>query len=54
MFEYFDVPAFYISNGAVLSLYSNGGRTTGIVCDSGKDCTYSVPIFNGFSIKYAV
>ncbi|KAJ7022677.1 hypothetical protein C8F04DRAFT_1310439, partial [Mycena alexandri] len=34
MFETFNVPAFYISIQAVLSLYASG-RTTGIVLDSG-------------------
>jgi actin, other eukaryote len=53
MFETFNVPAFYLSNPAVLSLYSNG-RTTGIVCESGYGVTSTSPIYEGFSIPHAV
>ena len=46
MFENFNVPAMYVSNDAVLSLYS-AGRNTGIVLQSGYEVTHAVPIFEG-------
>ena len=36
MFETFGVPALYIANPAVLSMYANGGHTTGVFLDSGN------------------
>ncbi|EOB11592.1 actin, partial [Nosema bombycis CQ1] len=42
MFETFNVPNFYISIQAVLSLYASG-RTTGIVFDSGDGVSHVVP-----------
>ena len=50
MFETFDVPALYLANQAVLSLYSSGGRTTGLVLDSGDGITNAVPIFEGYPL----
>merc|ERR1719354_1260331 len=41
-FETFNVPAFYVSIQAVLSLYA-AGRTTGVVLDSGDGVTHAVP-----------
>lgn len=52
-FDQFQVPAFYVSVQAVLSLYSSG-RTTGLVYDSGDGVTHVVPVFDGFSLKHAV
>jgi len=52
-FETFNVPAFYVSIQAVLSLYASG-RTTGIVVDSGDGVTHTVPIYEGFSLPAAV
>ena len=51
MFETFNVPAFYISNQAVLSLYTSG-CTTGLALSSG-DATYAVPVYEGFSLPHA-
>src|ERR1700704_3695985 len=44
MFETFSVPAMYVANKAVLSLYASG-RTTGIVLDSGDGVSHTVPIY---------
>jgi len=53
LFETFNVPAFYVSIQAVLSLYSSG-RTTGIVLDSGDGVTHVVPIYAGFSLPHGI
>jgi actin-related protein len=46
MFETFNVPNFYVTIQAVLSLYASG-RTTGVVVDSGDGVTHTVPIYEG-------
>ncbi|XP_071942862.1 actin, cytoplasmic 2-like [Antedon mediterranea] len=53
MFETFEVPAMYITTQAVLSLYAVG-RRTGIVFDSGEDVSYIVPIYEGYTLPYAI
>lgn len=46
LFETFKVPAMYVANPCVLSLYASG-RTTGIVLDSGDCVSHAVPIYEG-------
>ncbi|XP_006871797.1 PREDICTED: actin-related protein T2 [Chrysochloris asiatica] len=53
MFETFNVPAFYLSDQAVLALYASA-CVTGLVVDSGDGITCTVPIFEGYSLPHAV
>ncbi|EDV29474.1 uncharacterized protein TRIADDRAFT_18605, partial [Trichoplax adhaerens] len=53
MFENFNVPYLYVATEALLSLYESG-RTTGLVFDSGDGVSYSVPIYEGCVLDYAV
>lgn len=51
MFETFNVPAMYVKIGGVLSLYDSG-RTTGVVLDSGKGVTHTIPVYEGFNLPF--
>jgi len=53
MFETFNVPTFYVSIQAVLSLYASG-RATGIVLDSGDGVTHTGPIFEGYTLPHSI
>lgn len=49
MFETFGVPALYVENQSVLSVYSCG-RTSGLVVESGAGCSYTTPVHEGFHL----
>lgn len=53
MFETFNVPAMYVQIQSVLALYGSG-LTTGCVLDSGDGISHSVPIYEGYSIPFAI
>uniref|UniRef100_A0A7S0XM23 Actin n=1 Tax=Pseudo-nitzschia delicatissima TaxID=44447 RepID=A0A7S0XM23_9STRA len=53
MLESLGVPALYVNNQAVLSLYASG-RTTGCVLDSGHGVTHAVPIYERYLLPHAV
>lgn len=53
MFETFKVPAMYLTDSAVLSLYATG-RTTGLVLESGHMGTHAVPIYEGYKMPYGI
>ncbi|XP_062405559.1 actin-like protein 7A [Sardina pilchardus] len=46
-FETFRVPALYVENQSVLSMYSCG-QTSGLVVESGEGCSYATPVHEGF------
>ncbi|KAJ5066494.1 actin domain-containing protein [Anaeramoeba ignava] len=50
MFETFNVPAFYLANSSILSLFASG-RKTGIVCEIGDQLTSVVPIYEGIDLE---
>jgi len=52
-FEKFHVPAVFVAEQAILSLYASG-RTTGVVLDSGHGVTHCVPVYEGFRLPHAV
>ena len=52
MFETFSTPTFYLSVTSVLALFSEG-RETGVVFDSGEECSHVVPVYDGYSLPYA-
>eukprot|EP01089_Gocevia_fonbrunei_P014103 TRINITY_DN3793_c0_g2_i1.p1 TRINITY_DN3793_c0_g2~~TRINITY_DN3793_c0_g2_i1.p1 ORF type:complete len:696 (+),score=119.03 TRINITY_DN3793_c0_g2_i1:3-2090(+) len=52
LFETFSVPAFYVHQQPVLSLYASG-RTTGLVVDSGDGSTNVVPVYEGHALAHA-
>jgi len=53
VFETFNIPAFYVSKRAALSLYASE-RLSGTVVDIGSDVTHITPIFEGYCLPHAV
>ncbi|KAL6040035.1 hypothetical protein STEG23_015601 [Scotinomys teguina] len=53
MFEKFNVPALYLSNHAVGSLFASA-CVTGLVVDSGDGVTCTVPVYEGYSLPHAI
>ncbi|KAJ5073452.1 actin indirect flight muscle-related [Anaeramoeba ignava] len=53
MFETFNIPAFYLANQSVLSLYASG-ILTGIVIESGDGVSHIVPIYEGYTLPHAI
>ncbi|KAM5221505.1 actin-related protein T1-like [Ctenodactylus gundi] len=53
MFETFNVPALYLSNHAVATLFASA-CDTGLVVDSGDQVTCAVPVFGGLAVPQAV
>ena len=52
-FETYDVPALFVAQQPILSLYAFG-RTTGLVMESGDGVTQCVPIYEGYAIQNAI
>jgi len=52
LMEKLEVPAMFIANKSVMSLYG-GGNMTGISVDSGHDTTYIVPSYQGNALQDA-
>ncbi|XP_060239225.1 uncharacterized protein LOC132653801 [Meriones unguiculatus] len=50
LFETFNIPALFLANQGVLSLYATG-RTSGTAIESGEGMTYLVPIINGYPLE---
>ena len=53
MFETFNTPAMYVAVQAVLSLYPTG-FITGAVADLGDTIFFTVPIYEGHALSYAI
>eukprot|EP00057_Strongylocentrotus_purpuratus_P015204 XP_011669678.1 PREDICTED: actin isoform X4 [Strongylocentrotus purpuratus] len=52
MFETFQIPAFYVANPALLSLYSSG-RVSGFVIETGAGVTQTLAIYEGYCLEAA-
>jgi centractin len=52
-FEGLNVPAFYCSIQAILSLFASG-RTTGVVLDVGDGVSHVVPVYEGLILPHAI
>lgn len=52
LFETFGVPGCYLARDAVLALY-DFGRATGCVVNVDADVTYTVPVYEGYTLPHA-
>lgn len=52
LFETFNINKLYIANSSMTGLFSYG-KTTGLIVDSGFNCSSSVPIYEGFPLEHA-
>ncbi|XP_011843643.1 PREDICTED: actin, aortic smooth muscle-like [Mandrillus leucophaeus] len=50
LFETFNIPALYLANQGVLSLYASG-QTSGLTVESGEGMTHFVPIADGCPLR---
>ncbi|XP_053415747.1 actin [Nycticebus coucang] len=50
LFDNFNVPALYLANQAVLSMYASG-QISGTTIESGEGMTYFVPVMDGCSLN---
>jgi len=53
MFETFNVPALYLANTAVLSLYATT-QFTGLAIELGYGVSQIVPVYQGYALKHAI
>ncbi|KAG2385774.1 hypothetical protein C9374_002923 [Naegleria lovaniensis] len=53
MFETFSVPAIYLGNQAVMSMYGCG-KVSGVIVESGDGITNVLPIYEGNALMYAL
>jgi len=53
LFEKFNVPALYVANHAILSLYQQG-KMTGTVLDIGDGVCHAVPVYEGHAITRGI
>eukprot|EP01083_Nonionella_stella_P000474 1341_1 len=53
MFETFNLPAFYVANQAILSLFA-GNKLNGVIIESGYMTTRITPCFEGITLRHAI
>ncbi|XP_050392306.2 actin-3 isoform X2 [Patella vulgata] len=53
MFETFNTPGFAVALQAILAIYASG-RGNGIVLDSGDGVSHVIPIYQGYTVPYAI
>lgn len=53
MFETFNLPAMFMANQGILSMYASG-FVTGIVMNSGDGVSYTYPVYDGYVIPHGI